>query len=348
MKPFYHMGIRFDGKNLEVLDQRQLPDGEQWIRIDSPAMMIEAIQTLAVRGAPLIGVAAALSLALFRKKGGHLVETHEFGMALRKARPTAVNLMWAMDRMLKILDLRPEILLATADTILHEEVSRSEGMARMGSELIRDGENILTHCNTGGLATVGLGTALGVIRRAHEQKKKIHVYVDETRPLLQGARLTAWELEKCKIPYTLICDNMAAALMRQKKIQRIFVGADRVAMNGDFANKIGTYSVAVNAKFHDVDFHMVAPTSTLDFNCESGEGIPIEERKASEVRGLAAPREMRWSPQDCTVWNPSFDITPVDLVTSIVLEHSVHSQAELKAGSLKKLRDEILAAKLQA
>ena len=341
MKPFQYTSIRYDGKNLEVVDQRLLPDVEQWIRIDNPQSMIDAIRSLAVRGAPLIGVAAALSLALYRKKGGGLVETHEAGMLLRSARPTAVNLMWAMDRMLKILDLKADILMATAEKILTEEVARSEGMAKYGSSLIQDGENILTHCNTGGLATVGIGTALGAIRRAHEERKKIHVFVDETRPLLQGARLTTWELDKAKIPYTLICDNMAATLMRANRVSRVLVGADRIAMNGDFANKIGTYSVAVLAKHHGIPFHVVAPLSTLDLNCENGEGIPIEERKPDEVRGLVHPREVRWSPRECKVWNPSFDVTPVDYLTSLVLDSGIHEQKSLKEGSLRVLREDL-------
>lgn len=345
MKPFAHLSIRYDGKNLEVIDQRQLPDVEQWIRIETPQAMIEAIKSLAVRGAPLIGVAAALSLALYRKRGGGLVDTHEAGMALRAARPTAVNLMVAMDRMLKVLDLNADVLETTAENILHEEVASSEAMAKHGAELVKEGEAILTHCNTGGLATAGIGTALGVIRRAHEQKKKIHVFVDETRPLLQGARLTAWELEKLRVPYTLICDNMAASLMRAGRIQRVFVGADRIALNGDFANKIGTYSVAVLAKHHGVDFHMVAPVSTIDLQCESGEKIPIEERNPNEVRGIAHAKEHRWSPRECAVWNPSFDVTPADYLTSMVLDRGVHTRAMLAEGSLKKMRDELAQAR---
>ena len=347
MKPFSHLAIRFDGKNLEVIDQRLLPDVEQWIRIDTPQSMIDAIKSLAVRGAPLIGVAAALALALYRKRGGGLVDTHEAGMALRVARPTAVNLMVAMDRMLKILDLNPEILMTTADTILQEEVARSDSMGKLGADLVNAGESILTHCNTGGLATVGIGTALACVRRAHEQKKNIHVYVDETRPLLQGARLTTWELEKLKIPYTLICDNMAASLMRAGKVSRVFVGADRIALNGDFANKIGTYSVAVNAKHHGVPFHTVAPISTVDFNCETGDSIPIEERRPDEVRGITQPRELRWSPRECAVWNPSFDVTPGELLESMVLDSGVHTRAMLAKGSLKKLREDIRAASLK-
>jgi methylthioribose-1-phosphate isomerase len=185
-------------------------------------------------------------------------------------------------------------------------------MASNGASLFESGEGVLTHCNTGGLATVGVGTALGVIRRAFEQGKKLHIYVDETRPLLQGARLTAWELQRLKIPFTLICDNMAASLMRQGFVQKAITGADRIALNGDFANKIGTYSVAVNAHHHGIPFFVAAPMTTVDLRCESGADIPIEERAAEEVRGGAA--------KDCAVYNPAFDVTPAKLVGGYVLD----------------------------
>ncbi|OFZ80758.1 MAG: S-methyl-5-thioribose-1-phosphate isomerase [Bdellovibrionales bacterium RIFOXYD1_FULL_55_31] len=188
-----------------------------------------------------------------------------------------------------------------------------EAMAEHGSALIQDGDSILTHCNTGGLATAGIGTALGVIRRAHEQGKRLHVYVDETRPLFQGARLTAWELQKLGIPYTLICDNMAASLMGQGKVSRIFVGADRIARNGDAANKIGTYSLAVQAAYHRIPFYVVAPRTTLDEKCATGKDIPIEERAPDEVRG-------GHSPKFAPVYNPAFDVTPRTLITELILD----------------------------
>lgn len=341
MKPFQHQAIRFDGYRLEVLDQRRLPDTEAWLKVDTPQQMVDAIKGLAVRGAPLLGVAAAVSLALYRKRGGGLVDTHEAGMQLRGARPTAINLMWAMDRMLRTLDLKADTLMRTAELILEEEVARSEAMANFGAELIQDGETILTHCNTGGLATVGLGTALGVIFKAQAAGKKVEVIVDETRPLLQGARLTTWELDRRRIPYTLICDNMAGAMMRAGRVNRVLVGADRIALNGDFANKIGTYSVAVLAQFHNVPFHPVAPVSTIDFQCPSGNDIPIEERSPDEVRGALQPQAIRFSPREARVWNPAFDVTPTRLVTSLVLDRGVYSRQDIEGGALHRLKQEV-------
>lgn len=314
MKNLNSLGLRYIDSELSVLDQTLLPGEERWLVMRNVEDMIEAIQRLAVRGAPLIGVAAAMSLADAWKKGTAKGEGWKrAALALREARPTAVNLMAAMDRMLAAGEAKS---LETAEEIFLEDVRLCDAMAERGAALVKDGENILTHCNTGGLATVGVGTALGVIRKAHEQGKKIHVYVDETRPLLQGARLTAWELGKLGIPYTLICDNMAGALMAQKKIQRIFVGADRVTARGDAANKIGTYSVAVLAHYHKIPFYIVAPETTLDRTMESGTQIPIEERKASEVRGER-------SPKDAPVWNPAFDVTPRELITNIITDKTL-------------------------
>jgi methylthioribose-1-phosphate isomerase len=196
--------------------------------------------------------------------------------------------------------------------------------------LIHDGEGIMTHCNTGGLSTVGIGTALGGIIRAFEQGKAIHVYVDETRPLLQGARLTCWELDRLKIPHTLICDSMSALLIRRQKVQRVMVGADRIAMNGDFASKVGTYGLAVLANHHHLPFHVAAPFSTVDFSCNTGDNIPIEERNADEVRGAKGFfGDVRWSPYGTHVFNPSFDVTPVGLVTNLVLDSGIYSNMEL-------------------
>ena len=223
--------------------------------------------------------------------------------------------------------------MAEAQAIFEEDVRLCEGMATHGAALIQDGEGILTHCNTGGLATAGIGTALGVIRRAHEQGKHIHVYADETRPLLQGGRLTTWELRKLGIPSTLITDSMAALLLRDGKVQRVLVGSDRVAANGDFANKVGTYGVAVQARYHGVPFHPVAPFSTVDLACPNGAAIPIELRDPAEVRGYG---KLRWAPEAMPTWNPSFDVTPVDLVTSLVLDRGIYSASELKAGALAK------------
>ncbi|MDP1831885.1 MAG: S-methyl-5-thioribose-1-phosphate isomerase [Geothrix sp.] len=329
MNPFNSLGLRHDGRTLWVLDQTQLPDAEVWLDGSDPDAMIALIQRLAVRGAPLIGVAAAASLATFAHRGASASEYAAACAALRAARPTAVNLMWAMDRMKGAADPVRE-----AQAIFEEDVRLCEGMAQHGAALIQDGEGLLTHCNTGGLATAGIGTALGVIRRAHEQGKRIHVYADETRPLLQGGRLTTWELEKMGIPATLITDSMAALLLRDGKVQRVLVGSDRVAANGDFANKVGTYGLAVQARFHGVPFHPVAPISTVDLACPTGAAIPIEERDPAEVRGYG---QLRWAPLAIPAWNPSFDITPVDLLTSLVLDRGVFSAAELQSGVLAKV-----------
>jgi len=222
-----------------------------------------------------------------------------------------------------------------AHHIKDEEIVMCDRMAKHGASLVKDGDNILTHCNTGSLATIGVGTALGVIREAHRQGKKIHVYVDETRPLLQGGRLTTYELQKEGIPHTLICDNMAGVLMSQGKIQRVLVGADRIALNGDFANKIGTYSVAVLAKYHNVPFHPVAPMSTIDFACTSGKDIPIEQRKKTEVLGAFG---VTWAPDQTEVYNPAFDVTPVELIESLILDSGIHTKDNIKSGSLKALK----------
>ena len=329
MVPFDSLGLRHDGRTLWVLDQTQLPDAEVWLDGSEPGAMVALIKRLAVRGAPLIGVAAAASLATFAQRGASASEYAAACAALRAARPTAVNLMWAMDRMKAAMDPMGE-----AQAIFEEDVRLCEGMARHGAALIQDGEGLLTHCNTGGLATAGIGTALGVIRRAHEQGKRVHVYADETRPLLQGGRLTAWELKKLGIPSTLITDSMAALLLRDRKVQRVLVGSDRVAANGDFANKVGTYGLAVQARYHGVPFHPVAPFSTVDLACPSGAAIPIEERDPAEVRGYGT---LRWAPQAMPAWNPSFDVTPVNLVTSLVLDRGVFSAEELRSGVLTKV-----------
>jgi methylthioribose-1-phosphate isomerase len=329
MTPFESLGLRHDGRTLWVLDQTLLPDAEVWLDGSEPEAMIALIRRLAVRGAPLIGVATAASLATFAQRGASATKYADACAALRAARPTAVNLMWAMDRMKGATDPQGE-----AQAIFAEDVRLCEGMAQHGAALIQDGEGILTHCNTGGLATAGSGTALGVIRRAHEQGKHIHVYADETRPLLQGGRLTTWELRKLGIPSTLITDSMAALLLRDGKVQRVLVGSDRVAANGDFANKVGTYGLAVQARYHGIPFHPVAPFSTVDLACKNGAAIPIEERDQAEVRGFGT---LRWAPAHMPTWNPSFDVTPVDLVTSLVLDRGVFSADQLRAGLLAQV-----------
>ncbi|MBT7669403.1 MAG: S-methyl-5-thioribose-1-phosphate isomerase, partial [Bdellovibrionales bacterium] len=246
---------------------------------------------------------------------------------LRSARPTAVNLAAAVDRMMAAYqqsNFDHQGIIDTAWQIYQEDVELCQQMAAHGAELISDGESVLTHCNGGGLATAGIGTALGVLIYAHQQGKKIHVYVDETRPLLQGGRLTTWELNRYQVPHTLICDNMAASLMAQGKIHKVMVGADRIAANGDFAHKIGTYSVAVNADYHQIPFYTVAPYTTVDLDCPGGSQIPVEQRGSFEVKGVKTlESNICWAPKESATYNPAFDVTPAKLVTGWVLESGV-------------------------
>lgn len=315
IKDLTSLGLKVRNGSVSILDQELLPHQEVWIDVSSPEMMANCIKRLKVRGAPLIGVAAGLSLAQYaRSSSGTADELVRAAKLLREARPTAVNLMTAVDRIVlnhSPADLTASAIVKRAVDFFEEDVRLCENIGNEGAQYIHEGDGVLTHCNAGGLATAGIGTAIGVIRRAFELKKKIHVYVDETRPLLQGARLTAWELEKLKIPYTLICDNMAGFLMKQGKINRIVVGADRIARNGDFANKVGTYSLAVLAHHHEIPLYVAAPPTTVDENCPSGEHIPIEERGAEEVR-----RE--FSPTTARVFNPAFDVTPRELVAEYI------------------------------
>ena len=337
MIPLTSLALRHDGRQLWILDQTRLPDEELWLPGDEPQVMIQHIQRLAVRGATLIGVAAALSLAAHAASGADPDTLRAAAAGLRQARPTAVNLMWAMDRMSAVLARHPgnaAALEAEGLAIFQEDVALCEAMARHGATLFSPGEAVLTHCNSGGLATAGVGTALGVIIRAFEAGLVSHVFVDETRPLLQGGRLTAWELGRRSIPHTLITDSMAAILLRDGRIQRVLVGADRVARNGDFANKVGTYGLAVQARFHGVPFHPVAPWSTVDLACPCGASIPIEMRAESEVRGHG---QLRWAPAASPAFNPSFDVTPSTLVTSLVLDRGVVPGADLAGGALPAL-----------
>lgn len=315
-------GLKIENNRILLLDQQALPHEEIWIDATAPEAMIAAIKALKTRGAPLIGVSAALCLGWYAQSKGRK-EVEAIAQQLRAARPTAVNLMWAID---KLLAHEPMAMKQAALDILHEDIQLCERMGTFGAELIQDGDHVLTHCNTGGLATAGRGTALGVIRTAWESGKKLHVYVDETRPLLQGGRLTTWELEQLKIPYTLITDNMAAMLMQQGKIQKVFLGADRIARNGDFANKIGTYSVAVNAHYHQIAFYPVAPYSTVDFACPNGMHIPIEERQAQEVTGY---QHCQWAPTQSPTYNPAFDVTPAQLVSAFVTDQGVLAPEQL-------------------
>lgn len=312
--------IQWKGNTLYLLDQTKLPVEEVWLSYMDYRPVIDAIRTMVVRGAPAIGVAAAYAYCLAALEGADLKKAKE---ALAASRPTAVNLFWALDRMEKKSEAcggDPETLIAEAIAIHQEDVAMCKAMGRYGAAVVPDHARILTHCNAGALATGGYGTALGVIRAAHEQGKVEMVYADETRPLLQGARLTAYELVTDHIPATLIADNMAASLMAKGKIDMVVVGCDRMAANGDFANKIGTYSVAVNAHHHGVPFYVALPCSTIDLSIPDGSGIPIEEREKDEVRTLYG---VQTAPKTVEVYNPAFDVTPHSLVTGIITEKGV-------------------------
>jgi methylthioribose-1-phosphate isomerase len=325
--------IEWHNGTVKLIDQRQLPHRLVIEECTDHYQIAQAIKEMHIRGAPAIGVAAAFGLALvaFHSKASSphelLKELEEAALVLRNTRPTAVNLFWALDRVLAKarsnegdLPSLKEAIIAEALLIAEEDVETNKKMGAFGATLIKDGYNILTHCNTGALATVDYGTALGAIRTAWEQGKRIHVWVDETRPRLQGARLTAWELKQLGIPATLIADNVAGLLMRQGKVDIILVGADRIAANGDVANKIGTYNLAVLAHHHGIPFYSVAPTSTIDLSIPSGEHIPIEERDATEVSHIEG---IPIAPEGFPVYNPAFDVTPHRLITGIVTEKGI-------------------------
>lgn len=325
--------------DLKILDQTVLPFEVKWIDVKSLNQMIEIIQSLRVRGAPLIGVAASLMIAKLAIENNSVSILQKAASALYESRPTAVNLMICVDRMRNVLQnsFSIENVLTQAVQIFDEDVKLCDQIANWGADLIKDGDQILTHCNTGGLATAGVGTALGVIKKAFSQGKKIHVYVDETRPLLQGGRLTTWELQQLKIPYTLISDNMAAQLMSLNKINKAIVGSDRIAANGDFANKIGTYSVAVNCQYHQIPFYVAAPYTTIDSECQNGKEIPIEQRKSSEVLGVEGHfGSVKWALPKTPVYNPSFDVTPAKLVTAWILDQGVYTQKDVDDGVFRK------------
>ena len=312
--------IRWEGKTLYLFAQTKLPVEEIWLPYTDYRPVADAIRTMVVRGAPAIGVTAAYAYCLAALAGEDLKQAKA---VLAASRPTAVNLFWALDRMeRKAGDCggHPETLIAEAVAIHQEDVAMCKAMGLYGASVVPDHAHILTHCNAGALATGGYGTALGVIRAAYEQGKVDMVYADETRPLLQGARLTAYELVTDHIPATLIADNMAASLMAKGKIDMVVVGCDRMAANGDFANKIGTYSVAVNAHHHGVPFYVALPCSTIDLTIPDGSGIPIEERDKNEVRTLYG---VQTAPATVEVYNPAFDVTPHSLVTGIITEKGV-------------------------
>jgi methylthioribose-1-phosphate isomerase len=321
---------------IEMIDQRVLPARFELLAYDSAAGVAEAIRSMVVRGAPAIGCAAAYGVAVealrLQEQGA---TSFSAGMSvafelLAQSRPTAVNLFWALARMRAVLAEAQQqtqplpaiagILLREAHYILAQDVRANRAMGAYGAVLLPPTAQVLTHCNAGALATAGYGTALGVIRSAVEAGKRISVIVDETRPFLQGARLTVWELQQENIPVTLITDNMAGHMMQQGGVDAVIVGADRVAANGDFANKIGTYMVAVLAHRHGIPFYVAAPLSTIDRELSSGNEIPIEERAAAEVRGYA---DLRWAPADVAVRNPAFDVTPAELVTALITEKGV-------------------------
>jgi methylthioribose-1-phosphate isomerase len=326
--------LRWRNGALEMLDQRTLPERCVYLVFDSAQAVAGGIRDMVVRGAPAIGCAAAYGVALEALRLQHEPQAaFEAGLErafaiLAQSRPTAVNLFWALDRMRNRLHAvsgsgagaSAAVLLAEAHAILEEDVRLNRLMGQYGSELLWDGARVLTHCNAGALATAGHGTALGVIRSAVESGKKISVFADETRPFLQGARLTAWELQQDDIPVTLIADNAAGFLMSRGEIDAVIVGADRVAANGDVANKIGTYSVAVLARRHGIPFYVACPLSTIDLSMPSGAGIPIEERAPEEVTGY---REVRWAPAGVAVRNPVFDVTPAELVSGLITERGV-------------------------
>ena len=291
-----------DGPKVVLLDQRRLPDEEVELECRSVADVVDAIRELAIRGAPAIGVAAAYALALAGARGENLDEAAALLVA---ARPTAVNLVWALEQM------RDDPSPAHARALHDEEVERCRAMAEHAVELFGPGTRALTHCNAGALATGGYGSAVGALRTAWERGLLERVWVDETRPLLQGSRLTAWELETAGIPHAVIADSAAASLMAAGEVDCVVTGADRIAANGDTANKIGTYSLAVLAAHHGIPLYVVAPTSTVDLATSSGAGIPIEERAAAEITTRFAAR------------NPAFDVTPAELIAAIVTEHGV-------------------------
>jgi methylthioribose-1-phosphate isomerase len=338
--------LRWRGVRLELIDQRLLPQRAEYVACHNAAEVAAAIRDMAVRGAPAIGCAAAYGVALEALRPA-LASRDDFHRALADAfadlaasRPTAVNLFWALDRMRRVYDeakdrAPAEIarrLVVEAGAIHRDDLDANRAIGRHGAALVRDGARIMTHCNAGALATAGHGTALGVVRSARDEGKRVSVVANETRPFLQGARLTAWEMVQEKIPVTLVTDSMAGHLMQRGAVDLVIVGADRVAANGDVANKIGTYTLAVLASRHGLPFYVAAPLSTIDVNVPDGAAIPIEERSPSEVTGF---RGERWAPEGVAVANPAFDVTPAALVTGLITERGVVSP--LDADGIRRL-----------
>jgi methylthioribose-1-phosphate isomerase len=338
--------IRWNDGVVRMIDQRLLPQEEIYRDYYTHQEVAQAIHTMVIRGAPAIGAAAGFGMALMAMNSQAqsieemVSDLHQAATVLKAARPTAVNLTWALERIISVVNENlhenlPDlinIVITTAQHIADEDVIVNQMIGQVGNVLVPDGANIIHHCNTGALATVGYGTALGVIRCAHESGKQVHVYVDETRPRLQGARLTSWELLKLGVPHTVIVDGASGHIMRTKKIDLCLVGCDRIAANGDVANKIGTYNLAIAANFHHVPFYSVGPTSTLDLSTSYGDEIPIEERDAGEVACIG---EQKIIPNQAKVYNPAFDITPAKLITGIITEKGIAKPPYLK--SLRKI-----------
>ncbi|PYR41785.1 MAG: S-methyl-5-thioribose-1-phosphate isomerase [Acidobacteria bacterium] len=328
--------IAREGDVVVMIDQRKLPAEEVYVRCKSAGEVARAIKTMVIRGAPAIGVAAAMGIAIGMRRSKatgtqkFAAEFHKICEQMAATRPTAVNLFWAIDRMKRAfadaaqagasVDQIKDRLDAEAQAIHDEDLANCRALGAFGADVVPSDARVLTHCNAGALATAGYGTALGVIRGAVEKGKKIAVFADETRPFLQGARLTAWELVRDGIDTTIITDNMTGALMRQGKVDLVVVGADRIAANGDTANKIGTYGVAVLAREHNVPFYVAAPLSTIDLDTPDGDHIPIEERSAREVTHVGGSQI---APDGARVWNPAFDVTPHRLIAGIITERGI-------------------------
>jgi len=326
--------IKWENNRVHIIDQRKLPEKKEWLVCRTLKDVITAIRQMAIRGAPAIGVAAAMGLALSSRS----IKTEKYGTFRRRflemarqmemARPTAANLRWAVEEMVKVVERMhghsveeiKEAIRKESQTILERDIEINTRIGRNGLALIPEGATILTHCNAGALATGGYGTALGVIRAAYEAGKDIHVMVDETRPLLQGLRLTAFELMEENIPFTVIVDSAAGYLMRKKMIDLVITGADRIASNGDTANKIGTYQVAVLAKENKIPFYVAAPLSTFDLDLKNGDSIPIEEREPAEVVSFAGHQ---LGPEGAAAFNPAFDVTPARYISAIITEKGI-------------------------
>jgi methylthioribose-1-phosphate isomerase len=335
-------GLRVNNNVFEILDQQLLPSQETWIAVQSPSHMVEIIKALKVRGAPMIGICAAIALAQYAEKTSSIVEIEHAAHELQNARPTAVNLAYCIGKMLATprQDWQKGALWEAAVKLFHEDITLCESIAKHGIPLLKNGAQLLTICNTGRIATAGIGTALGIAYKAHELGMNIHVNVVETRPLLQGGRLTIWELKKQNVPCTLLIDNAAAALMQKGVVDAVFVGADRIACNGDSANKIGTYSLAVLAAYHRIPFYVVAPYTTVDPLCESGMHIEIEQRSFSEVHGVQGSfGNVTWAESSVQVFNPAFDVTPAELITGIVLDCGYFNQKAIKHGEHLKIEE---------